>query len=351
MTNLNETNELNEETLAERDVPEELASQENLPEDEEKIENEKSSATEKPTSCESGKCNGNGNGDKGPGTLFFTLGAYVPSNMSSNLQKIYALGNLALDFGSEVKRDIIIQHMEPGRNPFDVKDMIAHLKKNPMDAGAISWTLTVNGNPIYAILPAGPYASEGYQILLKMLRSQEEEGAERISLPGIVTGSALLMSGMTVPVVCPDIRGIFSWTTKELVLVLCGKQPSEKEGSHLDDYNEKLFGVRNLLDKIYYDLENLGVSSQERAINYAATNAFNIEKIFERTAKNNFHLSSISTEKSAVCRPGSDCWDVKLTFFDPEHQTTRAKQTFRYTIDVSDVLPVKIGPIRSWNEY
>ncbi|MCU0289372.1 MAG: hypothetical protein MUF15_23620 [Acidobacteria bacterium] len=40
-----------------------------------------------------------------------------------------------------------------------------------------------------------------------------------------------------------------------------------------------------------------------------------------------------------------------MTFFIPENQTTRAKQTFRYTIDVSDVLPVKIDPTRSWNEY
>jgi hypothetical protein len=54
-------------------------------------------------------------------------------------------------------------------------------------------------------------------------------------------------------------------------------------------------------------------------------------------------------EKSPICRPDSDCYDVKLSFFDPENNQ-RSNQVFRFTIDVSDVIPVTIGEIRSWSQ-
>ncbi|MDB9394481.1 peptidase, partial [Microcystis aeruginosa CS-573] len=43
----------------------------------------------------------------------------------------------------------------------------------------------------------------------------------------------------------------------------------------------------------------------------------------------------------------SECWDVKLKFFDPENGL-RAKRVFRFTIDVSDRTPVTLGEVRSW---
>jgi hypothetical protein len=44
----------------------------------------------------------------------------------------------------------------------------------------------------------------------------------------------------------------------------------------------------------------------------------------------------------------SDCWDVKLKFFDPEN-SRRAKKIYRFTIDVSDTVPVTLGEVRSWS--
>ena len=66
-------------------------------------------------------------------------------------------------------------------------------------------------------------------------------------------------------------------------------------------------------------------------------------------------IHSIEVEKSPFCRYGSECWDVKLKFFDPENGR-RAKRVFRFTIDVSDALrvqrsyraPVTLGEVRSW---
>jgi hypothetical protein len=59
-------------------------------------------------------------------------------------------------------------------------------------------------------------------------------------------------------------------------------------------------------------------------------------------------LDSIEVEKSPFCRINSDCWDVKLKFFDPENGR-RAKKVFLFTIDVSDRISVTLGQIRSWS--
>ena len=59
-------------------------------------------------------------------------------------------------------------------------------------------------------------------------------------------------------------------------------------------------------------------------------------------------LDSIEVEKSPFCRLDSDCWDVKLKFFDPENGS-RAKKVYRFTIDVSYIIPVTLGKVRSWS--
>ncbi|HXQ73399.1 MAG TPA: hypothetical protein VN844_23055, partial [Pyrinomonadaceae bacterium] len=62
-------------------------------------------------------------------------------------------------------------------------------------------------------------------------------------------------------------------------------------------------------------------------------------------------LDSITTEKSPICRPDSDCWDVKLTFFNPARRLDQAREIYRLTIDVSDVVPVTVGQVRRWQVY
>ena len=45
----------------------------------------------------------------------------------------------------------------------------------------------------------------------------------------------------------------------------------------------------------------------------------------------------------------SDCWDIKLIFFNPEDQLKVARRVYRYTVDVSDVVPVLVGRVREWS--
>ena len=142
---------------------------------------------------------------------------------------------------------------------------------------------------------------------------------------------------------------MFNWTTAALVNAVCGKRPSkDAKGQEVEAYSRKCEGVRNFLERVYHELRNLGTTSQERAINFSATNAFNVTQIFESALKDGLDLDTIEVERSPICRPESDCWDVKLTFFKPAKVFEQARKVYRFTVDVSDVVPVTAGPVRSW---
>jgi hypothetical protein len=85
-------------------------------------------------------------------------------------------------------------------------------------------------------------------------------------------------------------------------------------------------------------------------VNYAATNAFNVAQTFKLVLedKEKLELETIEVERSPICRPDSDCWDVKLMFFFPERQVQTVRKAYRFTVDVSDVVPVTVGLVRWW---
>ena len=273
-------------------------------------------------------------------------------------QLVYALGQLGFDFGTEARRDGFVQAMDPPAdnvvpNPYDTRQLLAHLENNPWDAASLLWTLSLDSTPVYAILPAGPYAAVAHEQLCKFLRDQALEGVERISVPGIIAGSVRLSNGQVVPAIIPELRGMFSWSTKALVESLAPARPeaeasSEETASFASRIKIIQAGVNNILERVYFELRNLGQTPQERAINFAATNAFNIEAVVEKAMNDKLELDTIEVERSPVCRPESDCWDVKLMFFFPERQVQTVRRAFRFTVDVSDVVPVTVGAVRDW---
>ena len=162
-------------------------------------------------------------------------------------------------------------------------------------------------------------------------------------------GTVALLNGQTVPIVQMDIRGMFIWTTQALVAAVAGPAPNEEEGARA--HRHKLEGIHNFLERVYFELRNLGSTPQERAINFAATNAFQLEQVFRSALERNMQLDEISVERSPICRPGADCWDVKLIFFQPLKRLEQARLVYRFTVDVSDVIPVTVGAVRSWHIY
>ena len=164
---------------------------------------------------------------------------------------------------------------------------------------------------------------------------------KRVSIPGYIGGTIKLMSGQTVPVIVPEVRGMYSWTLNALSESAMRNMTAEQvkmAENQLKDY----------LNRIDHDYRNLGVTPQERALNFSVTNAVQIASIFVTETEKRRELDSIQVEKSPVCRPDSDCYDVKLGFFDPDNNQ-RSRRVHRFTVDVSEVLPVVIGDVRSWD--
>lgn len=261
---------------------------------------------------------------------------------------VYALGVLGHDFGTEARRDAFVQIMD-GKNPDNPVDFLAHLKEYPYHAADVIWTLNLDATPVYAIRPAGGFTGMTYERLREFLNGQLTEGVTRVSIPGVVAGKVQLFSRQQVPVIVPALRGMYSWSTEALVHAVLGPPPKAKD--ELEQHEQKRTAVHNFLERVYYELRNLGLSSQERAMNYAATNAYQVEQVFHVAGSEDMELDSIGVEPSPICRPGSDCWDVKLTFFDPTSRLERARKVYRFTVDVSDVVPVTVGAVRSWSVY
>jgi len=70
----------------------------------------------------------------------------APSAVSS---KVYALGTLGYDFGSEARRDTFKQRLPAVNmdgvlipaNPYDARQMVNHLELNPTEGKSLIWTL------------------------------------------------------------------------------------------------------------------------------------------------------------------------------------------------------------------
>jgi hypothetical protein len=267
-------------------------------------------------------------------------------------QLVFALGQLSYDFGSEAGLDAFRQRMkevDPGKaNPFDETHMVSFLgeKKYKWDAAALLWTLCVENLPIYVIRPEGPFARDAYQQLREYLSdkhaAQLKDRAERIAVPGVITGQATLFNGRQVPVVNPDLRGLNNWNTGKLI-----EGAQDALGANLTSDEKKRF-AEEFLYRIYHELRNAGRTPRERALNYAATNLFTPLTVLPEMFKANHTLDAIGAEPSALYRRGSDCWDITLAFFDPAQPMQTLRWIHRYTVDVSEVIPVTVGETRSW---
>ncbi len=135
---------------------------------------------------------------------------------------------------------------------------------------------------------------------------------------------------------------MFSWTTNALTNAV------RRAGGADEGSEERL---RELLNRIYFETRNLGVTSGDRALNYAVTNALQLQGAMHHLLKEkrfaDYDLDTFEVERSPICRPEADCWDVKLLFYNPKNLLT-ARRVIRFTVDVSDVIPVMVGERKEW---
>ena len=218
-------------------------------------------------------------------------------------------------------------------------------KKQPFQAQSVVWTLSRTEVPMYVIVPAGPFAAETYKWLVE---EWTDATVEFVSIPGVLAGQVALYDGQIVDAVIPDLRGMYSWETKKYVKAL--KDASKKADAGASEAKIER-EINRFLGKIYFSIRNRGLAPQERALNSAATNAFNVSPVIVEAGEDGMTLRDVAVERSPLNRPGSEYFDVLLTFFDPQHRQERAPLRARFTIDVSDTVPVMIGDAVTWHEY
>ncbi|QOV23245.1 S8 family peptidase [Anabaenopsis elenkinii] len=274
---------------------------------------------------------------------------------------VYALGTIGYDFGDEARRDSFKQLMPAVNidgaiipaNPYDSRQMVDYLSANPSEAKPLIWTLNQELTPIYALEPVSGFAADIYETLIAMLEGQiqpedSDDFVERVSIPARLTDRTVeLFSGQVVPVITlTNTRGMYGWKVNSLVdaalqtVITEGTPPAQEMAMRK--------ALSSFLNRVYYDLKNVGKTAKDRALNFSVTNAFQAASSFSQAIATGMQLDSIEVEKSPFCRINSDCWDVKLKFFDPENGR-RAKKVYLFTIDVSDRIPVTLGQVRSWS--
>ncbi|HND52810.1 MAG TPA: hypothetical protein PLV92_10455, partial [Pirellulaceae bacterium] len=218
-------------------------------------------------------------------------------------------------------------------------------------AEGLTWVMTQDSTPVYAILAGGAYGAQTLSLLVDFLGDQLRGDSEYIALPGHIVGSTQLLTGYEVPVVVPDLRGLANWRRADLInaaLTELGFNPvTDEQRREVEDE------ISNLLGRIYHELRNLGILPQDRALNFSATNVFQFATAYARDIRKElfrleWKLDKVAIERSTVCRPGSDCWDIKLIFFEPAKRLESTRRVHRFTVDVSQVIPVTVGPVRSW---
>ncbi|GAA3383892.1 hypothetical protein GCM10020369_11550 [Cryptosporangium minutisporangium] len=315
---------------------------------------------------------------------------------------VYAIGSIGWDFGTEARRDGFIQQMDgqvapdgrelPG-NPYDPAQLAAYLRENPWVSDKVIWTVTLEGRtPIYALeaeVPFGmdwggprppaengePYDVPFYPpvsvvhktfrdaILGQTLRPDNADYVARVSIPGTLTNRTVrLFTGQRVPVVQVHARGLYTWNEAVLVNSLVEQINSDRatrDATPVDEARVRML-IQAFLDKVYYQFRNLGQSGPDRALNYAATNAFELTQALANGflsgrlvphSRNEpeplYALDDITVAKSRYERPDSESYDVTLTFMDPENDR-QARVAYLITVDVSDVLPVSLDSPRQF---
>lgn len=262
-------------------------------------------------------------------------------------QLVYALGSLGYDFGTETRRDSYQE--QAGRSLLDPGAFLTHLQAVPEAAAGAIWTLNLDGTPVYAVAPHGPFADVTYARLRELLSRQLKEEEHRVAIPGIIAGSTKLLNGRVVPVILPELRGVTAWSNTSFVRSALGEATAGQ--TRRTDHERDAVELSNFLDRIHDELRNRGSTPLDRAINYTGSNARRVGPLFADLARAGLKLDHITAEQAPIVRPGGDCWDVRLTFFNPARRLAESRVVACLTVDVSDIVPVAVGRLRQWHVY
>lgn len=314
---------------------------------------------------------------------------------SRQASSVYVVGSLGYDFISEARRDAFRQQMKSvlrpdghtvAGNPYDPREMVAHLKKRPSDVSSLTWTLSVEMSPVYVIEPVNADKSGMHAELIKLMEGQvageqpdgtgertaerqegiiaglvtaqhqveefvfgsatshdKPEPIERVAVSGELTSQKVkLFSGQVVPVVAVEQpRDLCGWPVTMMV-------HDAAQGVDVgDDYDITQWRTA-FFNRLYDELHNIGQESRDRALNFPATTAMQDRSLVREALVNKVHLDHLSVDESPSRQAEGDCWDVTLSLVDPANPR-KAPTVVRYNVDISNRHPVLVatasGPV------
>ncbi|MCA1678316.1 MAG: peptidase S8, partial [Actinobacteria bacterium] len=136
--------------------------------------------------------------------------------------------------------------------------------------------MSLEGSPVYALSAVGPYAAEIHVALIGLLGRQaaldERARLQRVCLAGRLTDRCVeLLSGQVVAVVEIDgPRGLHGLNVAALADAAIAHLPALSGVAR----QALRAALSDFLTRVHVELANVGVTPAQRALNFAATNAY-----------------------------------------------------------------------------
>ncbi len=166
------------------------------------------------------------------------------------------------------------------------------------------------------------------------------------AIAGEVTGRVQLSSGDVVEVINPELRGMSSWDTLNLYQIFIHQ---------VKDPVAATVAFARVVSRLYEVVRNDGKAPEHRALNWAATDLIaNLGPYLTDPAQilagmlgglDNMAVDTITVYPASCRRTGME-YDVETSFYSFA-DALRGLILFTETVDVSDIVPVTLGSIRT----
>lgn len=303
----------------------------------------------------------------------------------------FGIGAVDYDFPDDNIRDSFTELMHSRMGLGDVEDrvaVVAYLDEYPAEARRLLWTFSMNGEPRYWLDPVGAYGAQVYDMLAALVLGRVRGEVTVASIPGW-TFDVIRNTRAGDPlrqVRVNSLRGIYGWDAdvvarQSLAAVNRDAQAGGVGRAQVesqvvepaiarDDADNVVFGLRessvvtwprlsleptteiqaaviDFLNHVYFRSHQQPEVSRDRAINFAATNGYQVAAAFLDAMHAGLQFQSYRTEYSPFARVSGNCWDIILRFNDPK-SSRRAPVEYRVTVDIADLMPVTVGRLRRW---
>lgn len=325
--------------------------------------------------------------------------AVVPSAVEPSLRypsMAFPIGQVSYEFPDELTRESFARAMGSRLSPddgapFDVEALIAYLDDNVAEARRLRWVVSINGERRYAVTPVGAFAAQIFDMLAALVLGEARGDITVSSLPGWTTDTTVeLMDGTVVRELrMNSLRGVYGWHSAQIARqsaeavhrdALAGQvgrmsdrsQPGETTAIIAGDGTENAVlglsespvvswprlreapsdavveAIDQFLHQVYFRDRQEPEISRDRAVNFAATNGYQVAAAFMDAMTDGFEYAQYRTQYSPFARVSGLCWDVVVQFTDPS-EDQRAMREYRLTVDIADVMPVTVGRLRRWS--